>query len=68
MIDLDSDIMILYVEFDVTDRPWRGQAKNVLVQFYVLHWSSFPNRFHHYPLKTRMDHIQEDTNSHPSKT
>ena len=55
MIDLDSDIMILYVEFDVTDRPWRGQAKNVLVQFYVLHWSSFPNRFHHYPLKTRMD-------------
>ena len=38
MIHLDSDLLILCVEFDVTDRPWRGQAKNVLVEFFVLHW------------------------------
>lgn len=38
MIDLDSDFLILHVEFGVTDRPWRGQAKNVLVEFFVLNW------------------------------
>jgi hypothetical protein len=38
MIDLDSDLLILRIEFDVTDRPWRGQAKNVPVEFFVLHW------------------------------
>ena len=38
MINLDSDRLILCVQFDVTDRPWRGQAKNVLVEFFVLHW------------------------------
>jgi hypothetical protein len=36
-INLDSDLLILHVEFGVTDRPWRGQARNALVEFVVLH-------------------------------
>jgi hypothetical protein len=54
MINLDSDLLILHVEFDVTDRPWRGHAKNVLVEFFVLHWGAFPPRFYDEPLKSRM--------------
>jgi hypothetical protein len=42
MIDLDPDLLILHVESDVTDRPWRGQSKDVLVETYVLHWG-FPS-------------------------
>jgi len=36
MIDLDSDLLILHIEFDITDRPWRGQARNMLVEFFGL--------------------------------
>lgn len=37
MLDLDSVLLILHVEFDVTERPWRRQAKNSLREFTVLH-------------------------------
>jgi hypothetical protein len=37
MIDLDSDLLILRIEVHVTNRPRGRQAKNVLVEFFVLH-------------------------------
>jgi len=37
MIDLNSDLLILCVELHVTYRPRGSQAKDVLVQFFVLH-------------------------------
>ena len=37
MNDLDSDLLVILIELDVTDRPWRGHAKNVLVYFFVLY-------------------------------
>jgi hypothetical protein len=51
-IDLDSNFLILHVEFDVTDRPWRGQVKNVRVEFFVLHWGFLTPKI--LPLPTQM--------------
>jgi hypothetical protein len=52
MIDLDLDLLILHVEFDVTDRPWRGQAKDVLVEIFVLHWGFLSHKI--LPLPTQI--------------
>jgi hypothetical protein len=56
MIDLDSDLLILHDEFHVTGRSWRGKARNVLVEFYALHWGFLsPTTLPLPTQKTRMD-------------
>lgn len=37
IIDLDSDLLILRIEVHVMNRPRGRQAKNVLVEYFVLH-------------------------------
>ena len=52
----DPDLLRFHVKFHLRHAPRRLEAKNMLVEFFVLHLrGSFPVCFYHYPHKTRMD-------------